>query len=141
EQGKTLVDQPIGRAEPPDATVPASDRIAPVLNEVEPDTCPLTQILELLQGDIADAEQACPAAVMDGFHRLPSLPVGCSQTDSLRGAVEHVAIDYLHAQVLERAGKRSLDLGVDRCQGIVRQAVILTRPVGKLCLEEQILPC
>src|ERR1051325_8415519 len=62
EQREALVDQPIDSAELPDAPVPAAHGIATVLNEAGPDARLLTKALELFQGNVANAEQAHPAA-------------------------------------------------------------------------------
>ena len=80
QQREALVDQPVGGAELPDVAIPALDGVAPVLDEAGPDARLSAQELELFEGDVADAEQASPAAVVDGFHRPPGFPVGRGQT-------------------------------------------------------------
>ncbi len=140
KQGKSLVDKVVGGAELSDATIPASDGVTSVLDEAGSDACLPAQALELFEGDVADSEQADPAAVVDRFHRSPGCPVGGSQTGPLRGAVQQVGIDHLSAQMLERAGERLLDLDRDGGLGIVGQAMILPPPEGELGLQEQIIP-
>src|SRR5436305_13808612 len=76
QQGEALVDQPVGGAELPDAAVPAPGAVAAVLDEVRPDARAPAQELELFEGDVADAEQAGPAAAVDGFHGPPGPAVG-----------------------------------------------------------------
>ena len=65
QQREALVDQPVGGAELPDVAVPAPGGVAAVLDEAGPDARLLAQALELFEGDVADAEQAGPAAVVD----------------------------------------------------------------------------
>src|SRR5260370_3765971 len=134
EQREALVDQSVGGAELPDLKIPTPNGVASVLNDAGPDACLLPEALELFEGDVADPEQASPAAIADRFHRSPGLPVFRSQAYPLSGAVEQIGIDYLGAQMVERAGERLLDLGPDWRFRIVGQAVILRTPEGKLGL-------
>jgi hypothetical protein len=52
--------------------------------------------------------------------------------------VQHVAVDVIGAEVLERAGHRLRDLCRERRGRIVRQPVILSRQVRELGLEEHV---
>jgi hypothetical protein len=63
------------------------------------------QEVELLEGDVADAEQAGAAAGVDRFDRPPGLPVIRPQAGSPARAVEQVGVDDLDPQVLERTGE------------------------------------
>ena len=77
---------------------------------------------------------------MDGFHRPPGLPVGRGQAEPLRGAVQHVGVDDLGAQVLERAGERLLDLDARWARRDRRAGGDPAPPEGELGLQEQVVP-
>ena len=65
QQREALVDQPVRGAELADVAVPAPGGVAAVLDEAGPDARRLAQAVELFERDVADAEQAGPAAVVD----------------------------------------------------------------------------
>ena len=56
------------------------------------------------------------------------------------GPVQHVAVDVIGPEVLERAGQRLSDLGGKVGRGVVRQPVVLAALVGELRLEEKVRP-
>ena len=136
QEREALIEQSIRGAELPNVAVPALLGVAPVLDKAGPDSVPGGRGPNLLKGDIADAEETGPAALLDGLHRPPGLPVGRRQSDPLGWAMEQEGIDHLDAQVLERAGERLLDLDRDGCLGVVGQAVILPPPESELGLKE-----
>src|SRR4051794_12668385 len=67
EERKALVDQPVGGAELPDAAIPTLGGVAAVLDEARWDACLPAEELKLVEGDVADAQQASPAALLDGL--------------------------------------------------------------------------
>src|SRR5262249_15764716 len=72
-------------------------------------------------------------------HRFPGLGVGWCPTVGGNRSVKHVAVDVIGPQMLERPchGLRNLDRIA--CRRIVREAMVLSRLVGKLGLQEQLL--
>ena len=52
--------------------------------------------------------------------------------------MQHVAVDVVGPEVLERAGERLRDLRGEIGRGIVGQAVVLAVPVGELGLQEEV---
>ena len=110
QQGEALVGQAAGGAEGADVAVPAPRRVAPVLDEARPHPRLVAHEWELPQGEVADAQQAGTAALVQGLHRPPRLPVRRGQAVLPAGAVQQVRVDHVGAQVLQRAGERLLDL-------------------------------
>ncbi len=134
EQGEPLVDHSIGGAERADLTVPAARCIASVLHEIGPDPRLPAQKPELSEGDVADAEQARPAAVADRFHGAPGLPIDVAQEIAAGRTVQHVAINNVVSEMRERAWQRLLDPGGDGDFQVVGQAVALPAGEGELGL-------
>src|SRR5207248_609159 len=83
EQRKALEDQTVRNAELADGTVPATVGVTAVLHESRRDTRLAKKALKLFECDVADAEKARPAAVVNRFHRTPGGPVVRSQTRPL----------------------------------------------------------
>src|SRR5262249_4926547 len=134
-----LIDQSVGGAELPNRMVPALLGVAPVLDETGLDPRLTAEGLELFEGDIADAEQARAAALLDRLHRPPGFPVGRRQAGPLSWSVKQVGIDRPGAQVFERAGEGLLDLDRDGSPRVIGQTVILPPREGELRLEEKVV--
>jgi hypothetical protein len=76
QEREALVDDTPLAAERPDLAIPAASREAAVLHEGRRRRRPRAQLLELVQADVADAEEPCLAGGVQLFHGLPDLEVG-----------------------------------------------------------------
>src|SRR5438128_1721275 len=110
EQGEALVDDPSLDAERSNIAVPAEASEAAVLHERGRFGAGGRHLLEVLQGDVAHAEEPRAASVPLLRHRGPDLGVVVGPAVAGRGPVEHVAVDVVGPEVLERAGHRLGDL-------------------------------
>ena len=93
EQRETLIDHSVGGAELADTAAPTLGGVTSVLNEAGPNPRLLVKTLELFESDVADAEQARPAARVNRFHGAPGRPVIRTQTRPARRAVKHIGVD------------------------------------------------
>ena len=114
QEREPLVRHPARGAERPDLAVPPGRRVAPVLDEPRADAGAVAERRQLVQADVAHPEEPRPPALVDSLHRPPRLPVGGAEAVPPGRAVEHVRVDDVRPQVLERARERLLDLGRDR---------------------------
>src|SRR6202034_1407570 len=99
-----------GPAELANRPIPTANGVATVLHESRQDTRLAAEDLQLLEADVADAQEPHAAAVMDPLHRPPGSPIGRTQSISLIGTVQHIGIDTVDSQMLKRAGERLADL-------------------------------
>ncbi len=96
------------------------------------------QLLEVAERHVAHTEEPHAPGVALPRHRAPDLAVVGRPPVAGGGAVQHIAVDVVRSQVLERAGHRLRDLGRQVRRGIVGQPVVLSRLVRELRLEEEI---
>ena len=90
----------MGVAELPDMSIPTPSGVASVLHETRSDPSPLAKALELLERDVADAKHSCPAAVVDYFHRSPSVPIVWCDASRTGRSVQQIRVDSLDTQML-----------------------------------------
>jgi hypothetical protein len=122
----------------PDLTVPAGDGEAAILDEGRRGRGAGAKQLELIEGDIADADQPRFARGMQPFHGAPYRQVGRREPDAARRPVEHVGIEGVDVQMLEGPGERLAHLGSIVGVGIVGQAMVLPAPRRELRLDEEL---
>jgi len=107
-----------------DLSVPLFLGIAAVLDDrrLHPSFRAIHQELELIPIDVAHAQAPRLPAEIDLFHRVPRFQISlaqCHPTHARR--VQDQCVHVVHAQVLQAAAKRLLDLDGGRLQLIVWQ--------------------
>ena len=137
EQRKPLVDDAVVATQRTHAAVPARAGVTSVLNERDGNRRDPDQARELIERDVADAEQAHATVAHQRFHRGPHLAIGLAQPAARGGAMQHVRIDGARLQVLERTLEGLPNLGREVRSWIVGEPVILPVDEGELGLEEQ----
>ena len=96
-------------------------------------------LLQVLQRNIAYSEQASAAGIALSHHRLPDLCVRIRPTVAGGRSVQHVAIDVVGAEMLERTSHRLRDLNGKIGRGIVGKTMILARTISELSLQKKIV--
>ncbi len=139
EQGEALVDDAALAAEGADLGVPAVPGEAAVLHEGRRCRRALAEKLELVEIHIAHADEARLARRVERFHGGPDREVGHVEPDAARGPVQHVGVDALHAQMLQRAGEGLAHLGRVVRAGVIGQPVILAAHRRELGLDEELV--
>jgi len=135
EQREALVDEPVLAADRPHLGIPAGPRVAAVLDIRRAHAREVEELAQLGGGHVRDAERAD----RELLHRAPGLAVIASQAIALRRAVQHVAIEPRHAEVLERARVRLHDLISDRRLRVVGKPMVLPVAERELGLDEQLV--
>ena len=96
-------------------------------------------LLQVAQRNIAYTEETGAAGIALLAHRLPDFGVSISPVVVGRGPVQHVAVDVIGREMVERTGHRLHDLSREWRSGIVGQAVVLTGLIGKFCLQKNVV--
>jgi len=138
EQREGLVDDGVSVAEGAYVAVPPTGGVASVLYESGRDPLEGTQLLQLIEGDVAGAQRPGTTSADLALHRAPCLAICRRQTSSLRRTVKDVGVDVVGAEMFEGALERLLHLDGYRSALVVRQAVILPGAVGELRLHEEL---
>ncbi len=138
EQREPLVDDASLRAERPHGAVPSAAGEAAILDERGGLGAGGLHLLQVIQGHIADAEEPCAARIALLPHRQPDQSVVVGPGVARGGAVQHVAVDVVGLQVLERARHRLGHLRGHVGLGVVGKPVVLTIPVRELRLQKEI---
>ena len=90
------------------------------------------------QGDIAHAQEARAAGVALLHHGRPDFVVLLGPAVAGRGPVQHVAVDVVGVEVLERAPHGLRHLSGKVGGGVVGQPVVLATLVRELRLQEEV---
>jgi len=138
EQREPLVHDPALLAERPHVTIPAAPGEAAVLHERRRLGAAERHLREMPPRHVAHAEQTRPARIGLADHRGPDRGVLLGPARPRGRAVQHVAVNVIGPDVLERAGHGLRDLRGKVGLRIVGQPVILTVLVGELGLEKQL---
>ena len=139
EQGKALVHDALLAAEVTNRPVPPEAREAAVLDERGRYGRVRPQVLDLVQGDVADADESGSSGGLQLLHRPPHLTVARGEPAAARGSVKDVRIDRIDLQVLERAREGLAHLSGRGRVRVVREAMILAAGVCELGLKEHVL--
>ena len=138
EKRKALIDDISLPAEEPYLAVPAETGVAAVLDEGRRFGVGCSHLLKLPQPDIAHAEKAGATGIAFTDHGLPHCGVIIGPVVPGRRAVEHVAVNVIGAEMLERACHGLRNLSGEAGRGIVWQPVILVRLIGEFCLQKKV---
>src|SRR5204862_299890 len=139
QQREALIDDAACAAEAAHVTVPHRAREAAVLHEPRLYARLRAEQLELIERDVAHAEEARLLRVVQLLHRAPDVEIVLRQTMTTRRTMQHIRVDRVDLQMLERARKRLPHLHRDVGVRIVRKAMILRVDVRELRLQEELL--
>ena len=134
EEREALVDDRSIPAERSNVAVPAEAGEAAVLDERRGLGAGADHLLEVPQPNVAHAEKSRAAGGALLHHRGPDLGVVLGPAGAGGGTVQHVAVDVVGPEVLERAGQRLGDLRGEVGRGVVGQPVVLAGLVGEFRL-------
>ena len=97
------------------------------------------ELLKLFECDVADTDHPGAAALLNGLHCPPGLPVGRRQAGPQAWSVQQEGIDHPGTQMFERAGEGLLNLNCDGSLEVIGEAVILPPLKGELGLQEELI--